>query len=426
MNRKFAKGVAVSSDTRKTHLNNNDVIIGVSGGGKTGSYVVPYIMGTDESFIVSDTKSNLYRRFKSLLKRRGFTVYNIDLIHPECGDGYDPLRFISKVKRGGKMVYSEKDILTVANAICPVRSKKDPFWECQAQEVISMLISYVLDAFDEKDHDLATVADVFRLFSYSVKKRRKVSFLEEHSAAFPDSLAARKYGLIRGSFDADKTWGSTFMFVSTALDVFDFDAAREMSTKPTRFNFEDIGRKKTAVFLNVSDSDRSLDALVNIFYTQAFQSLMRLADRQKDSRLPMPVRVILDDFATNCFIPDFDKLISVIRSREISTSIILQSVSQLDHSYSVPQKWTIINNCDQLLYLGGADLSTVDYIARRARKPVEEIMALPLDKAFFIQRGCPSAMLVEKLEPYADMARLEHTGKGTAEAAAGQAALPQV
>lgn len=424
--RRFAAGISVSNDTRKSKLNNNDVIIGVSGGGKTGSYVVPYIMDTDESFIVSDTKSNLFGKFRKMLESRGYTVFNIDLIDPARSDGYDPLHFIGKVRRGGKTAYSEKDMLTVANALCPIKNTRDPFWEGQAREVIQLLIAYVLDAFDEKDHNLATVSDVFRLMSVCINKHKRVPFLEEHCVAYPDSLATRKYCMMRGSFDADRTWGATFMFVTNALGVFDFDSARNMVTKRSCFSFESIGKRKTAVFLNVSDSDRSLDTLVNIFYTQAFQSLMRLADRSKDNRLEMPVRLILDDFATNCVIPDFDKLLSVVRSREISVSIILQSISQLDSGYSVPQKWSILNNCDNLLYLGGADLSTIKYIAERAGKPTEEVMALKLDKAYFIQRGRPTAVLVDKLTPYADTVRMQQSGKEVADADAEEAKAPQV
>ena len=310
----------------------------------------------------------------------------------------------------------------MASTLCPVQNSREPFWEHQAQEVLCCLISFVLEEFDEADRNLSTVSDVFRLMSTCIRSQKRVPFLEEHCVAHPDSLASRKYELMRGSFDADKTWGSTFMFVSTALDVFDFDTARDMVTSRDTLDFAELGRRKTALFLNVSDSDRSLDKLVSVFYTQAFQNLLREADSRPDSRLAVPVRIILDDFATNCQIPDFDKLISVIRSREISVSVILQSISQLEAAYSEPQKWTIINNCDDLLYLGGADLSTIYYVAERARRSPEDVMALDLDKAYFIQRGRSSAMLVNKLLPYAMEKELPMS---SAEEKAREALAPQ-
>lgn len=130
-----------------------------------------------------------------------------------------------------------------------------------------------------------------------------------------------------------------------------------MFSCPQRIDFRSLGREKTAVFLTISDTDRSMDGLVNLFYTQALQTLCNSADKDyPDHRLPVPVRFILDDFATNVRIPDFDKIISVIRSREIYVSIILQSISQLSALYGSGESTTIINNCDNCLYLGGQDV----------------------------------------------------------------------
>ena len=119
------------------------------------------------------------------------------------------------------------------------------------------------------------------------------------------------------------------------------------------------------VFVNVSDTDRTFDPLVNTFYTQALHCLCKEADGNPDGRLKVPVRIILDDFANNVYIPHFDKLISVIRSRELSVSVILQSISQLETLYTSAQATTILNGCDHMLYLGGQDVKTADYISKR-------------------------------------------------------------
>ncbi len=396
----FGADVRVESNSRKTHLNNNDLIVGVSGGGKTGSYVIPYIMNSDESFIVADTKSNLYGMCKNDLIRRGYKVYNIDLINPEKGEGYDPLRFVGKIKKNGAETYNDTDIVSITNTLIPMLDTHEPFWTEQARQFTSCLISYVLEELEDKAKNLASVLDVFKLMSVQAASQNRIPFLEELCVNKPESLAARRYAMIRGTFAADRTWSSVLMFVEAPLSIFEFDAAREMVTKPSTFRFENMGFEKTAVFLNVSDSDRSLDRIVNIFYAQAFQTLIKTADKQPDSRLPIPVRIVLDDFATNCRIEDFDKLISVIRSRDISTSVILQSISQLDTIYQEPKRMTIVNNCDNVLYLGGTDFETIDFIAQRANISAIDVMGLELDKAFFIQRGMTRAQKVNKLEPY--------------------------
>lgn len=396
----ISEKIQLDNNTRSTQLNNNDLLIGTTGSGKTGSYVSPYLLTAQESFIVTDTKSNLCRTYRKYLEKRGYQVFLLDLTDPSEGCGYNPMQYIGKTVRNGKVHYKEKDILSIAAALCPVKNTKDPFWEMTSQSLIACLISYVLEEFHEKDHNLATVSDVFKLMVAGIHAKN-VSFMEEHCLKNPDSFAARKFMMLQHSFDADRTWSCIEMFVSSALNVFDFDGAREMLQKPPAFRLEQLGRQKCALFLNVSDTDRCLDQIVNLLYTQAFQVLCREADAQPDSRLKMPVRILMDDFASNTRIPDFDKLISVIRSREISVSIILQNLSQLSSVYSDAQKWTIVNNCDSILYLGGTDMSTIYYIAERARKSPDEIMALELDKAYFIQRGLKSAVKIDKLKPYA-------------------------
>ena len=149
-----------------------------------------------------------------------------------------------------------------------------------------------------------------------------------------------------------------------------------------------MGREKTALFLTISDTDRSLDGLAGIFMTQALQILCKSADHDYPKHcLPVPVRIYLDDFATNLFIPDFDKIISVIRSREIYVSVILQSLTQLDALYGMPCARTIINNCDQQIYLGGQDIETAGYISERINKTVNSVLTMPLDKMYVFIRG---------------------------------------
>lgn len=156
------------------------------------------------------------------------------------------------------------------------------------------------------------------------------------------------------------------------------------------------------LFLNVSDTDRTFDHLVNVFYTQALQLLCSEADAAPDGRLKVPVRIIMDDFAASARIPDFDKVISVIRSREISVSLILQSMTQLESMYSHAEATTIVNNCDHLIYLGSQDLETAQFIGCRAYKTPESVLCMPRDKAILMTNG-EKAVFVDKIKPYSTM-----------------------
>lgn len=152
-------------------------------------------------------------------------------------------------------------------------------------------------------------------------------------------------------------------------------------------DFRSLGRRKIALFINVSDTDRSNDKLLNLLYSQALHELYDSADCSPDGRLKVPVRFIMGDFAANAVIPDFDKVISVIRSREIYVSLILQSLSQLNSMYGKDRAMTIINNCDSCLYLGGQDVDTARYIAVKASKTANNILTLPIDAALLFIRG---------------------------------------
>lgn len=167
--------------------------------------------------------------------------------------------------------------------------------------------------------------------------------MEELQEIHPGSFALSRYNLYKNNVRAEKMHESIRGVLAEKLSVFSFDGAKAMFHQKKRIDFNRLGREKTAVFLTVSDTDRSMDRLADMFFTQAVHTLCQSADRDyEDSKLAVPVRFLLDDFAAGIFIPDFDKIISVIRSREISVSIILQSISQLESMYGHARAMTII------------------------------------------------------------------------------------
>ena len=378
----LADGVAVSNDTWATGLANHDLIIGPTGGGKTRNYVVPNLLSSKESFIAADTKGSLRRQVGGILERRGFRVLELDftdVLHSPWG--YNPLRYIRWDSE--RECWNEQDIITVAAALVPVTSRTDPFWDLSARNYAEALIGYTLDNLPREEHTLVSVAKLFAEAETGVLDE----LMREYCTICPDSFAAMRWKFFQGGRKADKTYSSILAILSQKLSNYSFSGVQALFQNQKQIDFGAISRELTAVFVHVSDNNFSLSGLTSLFYTQALQALIAEADNRPDNRLQIPVRLYLDDFA-NLIIPDVDKTISVIRSREISVSIVLQSVTQLEGLYGHDKAMTIIDNCDHLLYLGGQSVETARFIGAKANKPASAILNLPLGKAWLFERGC--------------------------------------
>ena len=297
--------------------------------------------------------------------------------------GYNPLACIRQDREGH---YREQDILTLAACMVPVESRHDPYWELTARIYLESAVSYVLEALPEGERHPGSVV---RLAGEMGRDGRYKALMRELEVVDPGSFALSRYRLFQSvSESAEKTAACIFSFLASKLAPFSFGSAAGIFNNPERINFKELGRKKTAVFLTISDTDDSMYRLASLFYTQALHILCGLADKSPGHRLKVPVRFYLDDFASNVVIPDFDRIISVIRSREISVSVIIQSLSQLESLYGQAKAMTILNNCDNMLCLGaGRDLETAKYISQQANKPVSAVLNTPLSEAWLLTRG---------------------------------------
>lgn len=387
----LAQGELRNNNTWVSGINNNDLIVGVSGAGKTRNYVKPNLMQMNHSFVVADTKGNLIREVGPLLKENGYKVLNIDFTEMKNSYGYNPFDFIRYDELNNK--YCEQDIMTIADCLVPVENGHEPFWDYAAKMYVASMIAYVLEALPQNEYNLASVCSlVFEMASGRFDMLMDILNEEQE-----DSMAVRKYKSFCCTKNAERMHASICGIIAEKLDPLTYDDSITLYKKKERINFRDLGKEKTALFLTISDTDRSNDKLVNLLYTQALQELCKSADKDyEDNCLPIPVRFILDDFATNAYIPNFDKIISVIRSREIYVSIILQSLSQLEDMYGHAKAMTIINNCDNFLYLGGQDVETVRYIAVKANKTADTILNMPLNEAYLFTRG----VLPKKVQKY--------------------------
>lgn len=380
----LAEGHIISNDTWQTGLNNNDLIIGPSGAGKTRGYVMPNILQCNESMVVADTKGALCSEVGPVLEQEGYKVMELNLADCALSPyGYNPLAYIRCDHRGK---FSEQDILTLASCIIPIETLRDPYWENMARIYLESAVSYVLEALPQEEQDFTSIV---RLAGEMGPGGKYKKLMDELAVIDPESFALSRYRLFQSVSDnANTTSSCIHSFLASKISPLAFDGASALLRNPKKINFKELGRKKTAVFLNISDTDSSMYRLANIFYTQALHTLCDLADKSPSHRLKVPVRFYLDDFASNVVIPDFDRIISVIRSREISVSIIIQSLSQIESLYGHSKAMTVINNCDNLLCLGaGRDISTAKYISCQANKPVSAILNTPLDKSWLLTRG---------------------------------------
>lgn len=374
----------ISNDTWITGLNNNDLIIGPSGAGKTRGYVIPNILQCNGSMVVADTKGTICPEVGPILAQEGYKVMEINLADCALSPyGYNPLAYIRRDRYGR---FSEQDILTLAACTVPVETVRDPYWENMARIYLESAAAYALEALPEEEQDFTSVVRLSGEMGVGGKYKK---LMEELAVIDPESFALSRYRMFQNvSENAGTTSSCIHSFLASKISPLAFDGAKKLFKNPNKINIKRLGREKTAVFLTISDTDSSMYRLANLFYTQALHTLCDLADKSAGHRLKVPVRFYLDDFASNVVIPDFDRIISVIRSREISVSVIIQSLSQLESLYGSPKAMTILNNCDNMLCLGaGRDISTARYISYQVNKPVSAVLNTPLSEAWLLTRG---------------------------------------
>lgn len=381
-------GEVVSMDGIKTRLNNNVIAMATSGGGKTRSVLTPNLLAGVGSYVVSDPKGNLMSKYGSYMKHLGYDIVHFDFVHPERSDGYNPLCYVKTpdeiLKLAHYLTYAGKSEFTSA----------DPFWDKCGELLLSVVIAFMVDAeFPVEKRNFGEIGNLLtHIEADRIMDGERCKFDKELD--WLRSVYKKKHDrepwcyqqYLKFRMTPAKTMHTILVTIQSNIGALDTPEIHEMMTKPT-IDFRRIGQRKTAVFIGVSDTDRSRDILVNTFYSQAMNRLCTFADEEcEDSRLPVSVRFMLDDFGTNCRIEGFENMISNIRSRNISATIILQSESQLARGYG-SSAHTIMDNCDTLIYMGGNDVNTAEMIAKRADKPLTEILDMPVGTNWLFRRG---------------------------------------
>ncbi len=367
--------------------NDNITVLAASGGGKTRTFVEPNILAGASSMIISDPKGYLYKKYANILKNDGFDVKHLDTIHPPESIRYNPLNHIA----------SYDDILKLSTMMIYLNSREyshaDPFWDRASVLLLCAVIGYIYEDDEDTVKPFSRISDILRTIDADAMEngcdcefsrlfeRHNRNYKAEHNGQ--DSWAYEQYQKFLGL--ACKTFSCIVITVQAYFGSLDTPEIRAM-TEYDEMDIQSIGQKKTAVFVEVSDTDRSKDLLVNVFYSQAMSELCAYADAQDNNRLPVPVRFILDDFGTTSKIEGFEGMISNIRSRGISAMLVIQSIAQLEQNYGLGYK-TILNNCDTTAYLGGNNYETAEYISQLVNKTPNSILAMPMRRCWIFRRG---------------------------------------
>ena len=321
-----------------------------SGSGKSASYSIPNAHQCLGSYVFTDPKGELYDRTAGYLKEQGYDIKVLNLVRPQYSDGYNPLMHIS----------SELDVDVIANTIVKgqkTESGSDPYWDDMAEMLLKALIYYLIATRPEEEQNLASCAELVR----AANKNGGSNLLSDLMSQLPyDHPARMNYKSIE--IAPEKTYGSILSSLQSKLGKFDSKDIAELTSTDT-INFEEIGSKKTAVYVISSDTHTAYDFLLTIFFAQMIQQLYDFAD-QNGGRLKERTYFILDEFANIGKIPDFDKKISTSRSRGISFSVILQNIDQLEAVYEKSYE-TIMGNCDTHVFLGSNSFKTVEYFSKQ-------------------------------------------------------------
>ena len=378
----LARGCAYSMNCYETQLNNNVIIVGSSGCGKTRSIVSPNIDKAYGSYVVLDPKGNLYEKHKEKLEDEGYVVKKLDFIHPEKSAHYNPFAYIK----------SPLDVKTIAHTFVygkPDMIKMDPYWPESAEQLLTTLIGYICEEAPYWEQNMETLIDIISNMEIRDEERdpdfkSAVDMLfEEYQNCVGENWLTKGYRSFRNN--AGTTARCVINTASSSIEKFNIPEVLNMLSYD-EIDIRSIGEEKTALFVVVSDNDRSMDTLSSILFTQIMHELCCLADDKYFGELPLPVRFILDDFATNMKITDFPKMISSFRSRNISSMIIVQAEAQLRSLYGYDAE-TIITNCDTYVYLGGSDIETAQNIGARAGKRLRKILYMPLGRVWVFRRG---------------------------------------
>lgn len=382
--------------------NKNILVIGGSGSGKTRFFCKPSLLQAHSSYVCTDPKGTLLPEIGTFLERKKYRIKCLNLINFRKSMKYNPLAYIR----------SEKDILKLVNALImntkgEGEKSSEDFWVKAERLYYSALIGYIWYEATEEEKNFITLLDLINASeareddeTYQSPVDLLFSQLEERE---PDHFAVKQYRKFKMA--AGKTLKSILISCGARLAPFDIKELRDLMAYD-ELELDTLGDQKTALFVILSDTDSTFNFVAALMYSQLFNLLCDKADDFYGGRLPVHVRLILDEFANIGQIPNFDKLIATIRSREISASIILQSQSQLKTIYKDAAD-TIVGNCDSTLFLGGKEKSTLKEISELLGKETIDLYNQSENRGSQVSHGLSYQKLGKELMTQDELAVMD-------------------
>ena len=357
-NKILTQNFCIGLDGRKHRRNLNVLICGGSGAGKTRFYAKPNVMQCNCSYVILDPKGEIVRDVGGLLEKKGYEVKVLDLINMNKSHCYNPFVYLKSDNDVQRLVTN------LFRSTTPKGSQSnDPFWDTAASMLLLSLVFYLWYEAPEEEQNFTMVMEMLRAGEVREDDDMYLSPLdilfEKLEVRNPEHIALKYYRDYRSG--SAKTLKSIQITLASRLEKFNLESLSKL-TMTDELELETLGEKKTALFALIPDNDSSFNFIVSILYTQLFQQLFYTADHKYGGRLPVHVHFVMDEFANVSLPDDFDKALSVMRSREVSVSIILQNLAQLKALFE--KQWeSIVGNCDEFLYLGGNEQSTHKYLS---------------------------------------------------------------
>ncbi len=357
-NKLLTQNVRIGLDGKKHRRNLNVLVCGGSGAGKTRLFCKPNVMQCNTSFVILDPKGEIVRDIGGLLENKGYEVRVLDLINMHRSHCYNPFVYLRNDNDVQRLVTN------LFKATTPKGSQsQDPFWDTAASMLLLALVFYLKYEAPPDEQNFPMVMELLRAGEVREDDDSYVSPLDELfdrlEMVNPEHIALKYYRDYHSG--SAKTLKSIQITLAARLEKFNLESLAGL-TATDELDLPSLGEKKVALFALIPDNDTSFNFLVSILYTQLFQQLFYLADHKYGGSLPVHCHFIMDEFANVSLPDDFDKILSVMRSRGVSVSIILQNLAQLKALFE--KQWeSIVGNCDEFLYLGGNEQSTHKYVS---------------------------------------------------------------
>lgn len=361
----LTQDVFLGMDGRKTMRNLNVLVAGGSGSGKSRFVVKPNILQANCNYVITDPKGELLESTGSFLEKQGYKIKVFNLSQMEHSCSYNPFHYIR----------DEAGVLTMLNALIqnttpPDAHKGDPFWENAEKALLGAICFYLYYECKEEDQNFSNVMKLLRCLEVREGQEDFDSTLDIMFKMLkekdPENIAVRQYAVFK-SAGGGKTAQSIMISCQTRLQVFNLKVIHNL-TGTDNIDLLSVAKEKTALFCITPVQDKTFNFLVALLYTQLFETLYSYAETECDGRrLPHHVRFLLDEFANIGTIPEFEMKLATIRSYEMSCTIIIQNLAQLKTMYKDNYE-SIIGNCDTILFLGGQEQGTLDWISKKLGK----------------------------------------------------------